>query len=144
MARARANATGPMLSRERSCRGGLSSAAILGPASAREDTRPYKVITLSSAAMLGPRLRVGTRAPTPLCLRVRTRASTPLRLGVRTRASTPLRLGVRTRCLYMLRAVDINDLARIRPIFRAVHQARANWIFADVFPFLCVTFIIAQ
>src|SRR5439155_20706276 len=54
VARARANATGPMLPRERSCRGGLSSAAILGPASAREDTRPYKVITLSSAAMLGP------------------------------------------------------------------------------------------
>ena len=46
--------------------------------------------------------------------------------------------------LYMLRAVDIDDLALIRPIFRAVHQARANWIFADVFPFVCVTFIIAQ
>jgi hypothetical protein len=44
----------------------------------------------------------------------------------------------------MLRAVDMDDLALIRPIFRAVHQARANWIFADVFPFLCVTFIIAQ
>ena len=120
MARARANATGPMLSRERSCRGGLSSAAILGPASAREDTRPYKVITLSSAAMLGP---------------------PPARGDTRPYTIVPGREDTR---LYMLRAVDINDLALIRPIFRAVHQARANWIFADVFPFLCVTFIIAQ
>jgi len=46
--------------------------------------------------------------------------------------------------LYMLRAVDIDDLALIRPIFRAVHQARANWIFADVFPFLRVAFIVSQ
>jgi len=44
----------------------------------------------------------------------------------------------------MLRAVDMNDLALIRPIFRAVHQARANWIFADVFPFLRVAFIVSQ
>ena len=92
---------------------------ILGPASAREDTRPYKVITLSSAAMLGPPPARGDTRPYTIA---------------RSREDT---------CLYVLRAVDINDLALIRPIFRAVHQARANWIFADVFPFLCVTFIVA-
>ena len=79
------------------CRGGLSSAAMLGSGPAREDTRLY---TIASA-------REDTR-------------------------------------LYMLRAVDIDDLALIRPIFRAVHQARANWIFADIFPFLCVAFIVSQ
>ena len=46
--------------------------------------------------------------------------------------------------LYMLCAVDIDDFALIRPIFRAVHEARANWIFADVFPFLRVAFIVSQ
>src|SRR4029450_5431696 len=91
------------------CRGGLSSAAILGSGSAREGTRPYTIALAHE----------DTRLYTIAHAREDTR-------------------------LYMLRAVDIDDLALIRPIFRAVHQARATWIFADVFPFLCVTFIVAQ
>jgi len=102
------SATRAMLSRERSCRGGLSSAAISGCRGG-----------LCAAAMLG---------------------SGPAREDTRPYTIAPAREDTR---LYMLRAVDINDLALIRPIFRAVHQARANWIFADVFPFLCVTFIVA-
>ncbi len=98
-----------MLSESSGCRGGLSPAAMLGSASAREDTRLYTIA--------------------------------PAREDTRPYTIPPAREDTR---LYMLRAVDINDLALIRPIFRAVHQARANWIFADVFPFLCVTFIIAQ
>jgi hypothetical protein len=56
------NATRPILSKDRRCGGGLSSAAMLGSAPAREDTR-----------------------------------------------------------LYTSRAVDIDDLALIRSIFRAAH-----------------------
>ena len=94
---------------------------MLGPPSAREDTRPYTIVPA----------REDTRLYT----------IAPGREDTRLYTIAPGREDTR---LYMLRAVDINDLALIRPIFRAVHQARANWIFADVFPFLCVTFIIAQ
>ena len=43
-----------------------------------------------------------------------------------------------------LHAIDVNDLALVRPIFRATDQVCAHRIFAHIFPFLRVTFIAAQ
>src|SRR6266404_6564554 len=46
-----------------------------------------------------------------------------------------------TRAATTLRAINMNDLALVWPVFRDLNQSGAHGILANVLPFLCVAFI---